>query len=637
MRNDSRFLPLLRRALLPLVVLGAAACTDDSPLRPGDDDDGNRPVPGSRALGMMEITISGIGTPTMSASALPVRPGALLASGASFALTPVEQGGETGIQLEPYSSGSFTHGERGKGGVRYVYATYRVRNASADSTPYTTPRENLTFLAASTNKTLGETAVSQLRRFDGVALDALAATGIQPTGAAMEGPAGEVVSRMPDVLQVLTEAELAPLQALAPAGVELFPYGFVVRHAASTATRTLAPGPAPGDVEGVVTFAFKLPLQASAAEDPFTVSAIFLAVDDDETRVTPSLEEQSPAGESAFLARAQALGATMKTVLPSGCSLLGDPKDTRMVCPVRTAGPSAGPVATMVDVVVLRSPASTADWPLWAGGRIASDAGFEVRDSSGTVLQKVPLQTSIVGTIGVLEVGNHGLLRMVPRRDRASTTVTATACGHTSAPVALRTSGYSPLVAGAFHSLALKADGSVVAWGNNDQGQTNVPPGLKDVVQVAGNSYHSLALRADGTVVAWGYNTNGQADVPPGLSDVVQVSAGHEYSLALKADGTVVAWGLGSQTAVPTGLTDVVQVAAGVYHSLALKADGTLVAWGSNGDGQTSVPAGLVDVVQVAAGYVHSLALKADGTVVAWGNNTDGQVTVPDPLVVTVP
>ncbi|MBG0831585.1 hypothetical protein HS041_28025 [Planomonospora sp. ID67723] len=189
------------------------------------------------------------------------------------------------------------------------------------------------------------------------------------------------------------------------------------------------------------------------------------------------------------------------------------------------------------------------------------------------------------------------------------------------------------VAAGVGHGLALKSDGTVVAWGSNAQDQTAVPSDLTDVVRVAAGSYHSLALKSDGTVVAWGFNASGQATVPSGLTDVVQVAAGHAHSLALKSDGTVVAWGSNAQdqTAVPSGLTDVVQVAGGSNHSLAVTSDGTVVAWGYPND-SIDVPSGLTDVVQVAAGTLHSLALKSDGTVVAWGHHSYGQTAVPSGL-----
>ena len=60
---------------------------------------------------------------------------------------------------------------------------------------------------------------------------------------------------------------------------------------------------------------------------------------------------------------------------------------------------------------------------------------------------------------------------------------------------------------------------------------------------VAAGSYHSLALKADGTVVSWGHNTSGQTNVPASLSNVVAIAAGGRHSLALKEDGTIAAWG----------------------------------------------------------------------------------------------
>lgn len=150
-------------------------------------------------------------------------------------------------------------------------------------------------------------------------------------------------------------------------------------------------------------------------------------------------------------------------------------------------------------------------------------------------------------------------------------------------------------------------------------------------VKIAAGGYHSLALKSDGTVVAWGENAFGQTDVPSGLNDVVAIAGGTFHSLALKSDGTVVAWGdnRGRQSTVPTGLNGVVAIAGGGYHSLALKSDGTVVAWGYSGYGQTTVPTGLSSIVSIAAGGSHSLALKSDGTVVAWGNDGYGQTTVP--------
>jgi len=85
---------------------------------------------------------------------------------------------------------------------------------------------------------------------------------------------------------------------------------------------------------------------------------------------------------------------------------------------------------------------------------------------------------------------------------------------------------------GYYHSIALKADGTVVAWGRNQYGQCDVPVDLVAVaISTMGN--FSLALKADGTVVAWGRNEYGQCDVPVGLL-AKTINAGAEHCLAIK-------------------------------------------------------------------------------------------------------
>jgi alpha-tubulin suppressor-like RCC1 family protein len=141
--------------------------------------------------------------------------------------------------------------------------------------------------------------------------------------------------------------------------------------------------------------------------------------------------------------------------------------------------------------------------------------------------------------------------------------------------------GVTAIAAGTFHSVALKGDGTVVAWGCNDirvnWEQCSVPGGLSGVRAIAAGASHSLALKGDGTVVAWGCSRvdSGQCGVPSGLSDVTAIAAGLVDSLALKRNGTVVAWGCGTgfddgQCSVPSSLSRVSAIAAGPYHSLAL-------------------------------------------------------------------
>ena len=77
-----------------------------------------------------------------------------------------------------------------------------------------------------------------------------------------------------------------------------------------------------------------------------------------------------------------------------------------------------------------------------------------------------------------------------------------------------------------WHSLGLKADGSIVAWGYNAYGQCNVPAPNSGFVAIAAGGSHSLGLKADGSIVAWGYNCYGQCNVPAPNSGFVAIAAG---------------------------------------------------------------------------------------------------------------
>jgi alpha-tubulin suppressor-like RCC1 family protein len=181
--------------------------------------------------------------------------------------------------------------------------------------------------------------------------------------------------------------------------------------------------------------------------------------------------------------------------------------------------------------------------------------------------------------------------------------------------------------AGLNHALALRADGTVRAWGENGDHQTDVPAGLTDVVGIAGGFQHSVAVRRDGTVVGWGRNNYGQRNAPAGLTNAIAVAAGLYRSLALTADGRVWNWGqyfdpsqgIFLPLPVPQSLTNAMAIAAGDDHDVFLLRDGTVVCWGVDDWGQIDVPAGLTNVVAVAAGGNGSMALKSDGKIVRWG------------------
>jgi hypothetical protein len=182
------------------------------------------------------------------------------------------------------------------------------------------------------------------------------------------------------------------------------------------------------------------------------------------------------------------------------------------------------------------------------------------------------------------------------------------------------------VAAGALHSIALKSDSTVICWGSDSFGQTNIPPNLSNVVAVSAGATYSLALRTDGSLVQWGSLGTGA----PGLTNAAAIAAGWDHALALMAGGTVISWGTRSNT--PAGLTNVTAISAGKGHSMALRSDGRVFVWGDNAYGKTNVPATATNVVAIAAGQDHCLALKRDGRILAWGGNYAGQTNIPSDL-----
>ena len=179
---------------------------------------------------------------------------------------------------------------------------------------------------------------------------------------------------------------------------------------------------------------------------------------------------------------------------------------------------------------------------------------------------------------------------------------------------------------GGFHTVGLNADGRVLVVGNTNDGQHRAS-GWRDIVAVSAGDAYTVGLKADGTVVADGNNDSGQCKVSE-WTDIVAISAGSDHTVGLKADGTVVAVGdNGDNRCDVSDWTDIVAISAGANHTVGLKADGTVVAVGSNGHGQCDV-SDWTDIVAVSTSARHTVGLKADGTVVAAGNNKYGQCNV---------
>ena len=178
--------------------------------------------------------------------------------------------------------------------------------------------------------------------------------------------------------------------------------------------------------------------------------------------------------------------------------------------------------------------------------------------------------------------------------------------------------------------------GSLIAWGENSQGQTLVPENAREgVVAVAPGISHVLALMGDGSLRSWGDDRAGQVSIPlEARTGVISMAAGRAHSLAVTRDHRVLAWGANEfqQIEIPSiaGWGDTFAVAAGANHSLLIRSDGDVEAWGDNREGQATVPvAAYSRVVAVAASGNHNLALRTDGTVVAWGGSNPALGKIP--------
>jgi alpha-tubulin suppressor-like RCC1 family protein len=237
-------------------------------------------------------------------------------------------------------------------------------------------------------------------------------------------------------------------------------------------------------------------------------------------------------------------------------------------------------------------------------------------------------------------------------------------------PVQIATDTWTSVAAGGSyaHTVAIKTDGTLWAWGSNyyyqlgdgtaSQQNTPVQIGVDTTwVSVAVGSGYTLASKNE-TLWSWGYNLYGQlgkgtlAPYEPGqivgATNWSKVSVGYRHTMGLQNDGTLWAWGdnstaqLGDGTTLyqynpmKIGMANWLLIDTRAFSSFGIQTDGILWAWGNNAGYQlgtgdsvdriSPTQIGVAAWLSVSAGISHSLGIQSDGTLWAWGDNGSGQL-----------
>jgi alpha-tubulin suppressor-like RCC1 family protein len=329
---------------------------------------------------------------------------------------------------------------------------------------------------------------------------------------------------------------------------------------------------------------------------------------------------------------------TVNPVSPGAVVAWGSSTFGQTTSPLAAQSAVSAIAAKGLHIAALKNDGTVVAWGYNNSGQVTGtpSAGPPYNTNASPVTLDGQVLTNVVAI-------SAGLVHTVALKDDGSVVGWgADDSGQTTVPVPAR-SGVLGIAAGDYHTVAVKNDGSVVAWGANSVGQVTGTPTtpsiavanpvtlkgqiLTGVIAVAAGTFHTVALKQDGSVVAWGSDGFGQATVPVGArSGVKSISAGAYDSAAVKNDGTVVVWGANSVgqvtgTPSPAAIADPVNlsgqilsgisaVAAGMNHTVALRADGSVLAWGDNSFGQTKVhPAAQTGVTGIAAGFGFTVAL----------------------------
>jgi alpha-tubulin suppressor-like RCC1 family protein len=286
------------------------------------------------------------------------------------------------------------------------------------------------------------------------------------------------------------------------------------------------------------------------------------------------------------------------------------------------------------------------------------DAAGNITLASGT-----PPGTYIINYF-ICEIDPITTLPIIPSNcDVATVTVTVTL------PIIC----WKSFALGGGHTLAIKTDGTLWAWGRNDYGQLgdgtlvnkNSPIQIgtdTNWASISAGGYTSHAIKTDGTL--WGCGSNGQGQIGNGTTlglnlftqigtdtNWQKVSTGINHTLAIKTDGTLWAWGYNGQGQLGdnTTINKINPILIGTdtdwqscdatknLYSIAIKTSGLLYDWGMGnygqlGNGSSSnivVPTlinGTIYTTSFGGGFGQTIALRSSGIIDVWGGNSSGQL-----------
>ncbi len=185
----------------------------------------------------------------------------------------------------------------------------------------------------------------------------------------------------------------------------------------------------------------------------------------------------------------------------------------------------------------------------------------------------------------------------------------------------------APGSASVYAFAALKADGSISAWGDSSYGGAGAPSD-SGYAEVYSSQRALAALKVDGSVRAWGDANYGGLGAPSDNGYATLFSTVAAFA-ALKTDGGISVWGDsakgGAGAPSDSGYSDIYSTGSAFA---ALRADGSIFAWGEAGAGGTGAPS------DSGYGAVYSnqqafVALQADGSIMAWGDASAGGAGAP--------